>query len=97
MTPAYTPRRAVKRVLQRPIGIYSRSALTRRGRRAVAEADIDLEIRPDGSVRLDLAGLPPEEREALEKLVLEALGGEVQSRECALELSRPADDRPDEA
>ena len=47
--------------------------------------EIELEIRPDGTVRFEVSGLPREECEALEKIVLEALGGEVVGRECTPE------------
>ncbi len=45
------------------------------------EPVIDLEILPDGTVRFEIDGVAGEDCEALERLVLEALGGEVVSRE----------------
>jgi hypothetical protein len=45
------------------------------------DAEIQIEIRPDGTVRFEVAGVPGAGCEALEKLMLEALGGEVTDRE----------------
>ena len=44
-------------------------------------AEIELEIRPDGSVKFTVSGAPGEGCEALERLLLEALQGEVTDRE----------------
>jgi len=45
------------------------------------DAEIQIEIRPDGTVRFEVAGVPGAGCEELEKLVLEALRGEVVDRE----------------
>ena len=45
------------------------------------DGTIEIELRPDGSVRFEVKGAPGEGCEALEKALLEALQGEVESRE----------------
>lgn len=47
------------------------------------EPQIQIEIRPDGTVRFEIDGVVGEDCEALEKLMLEAVGGEVVDRQCA--------------
>ncbi len=42
---------------------------------------IDLEFAPDGRVKVHISGVSGEDCEALERLVLEALGGEGEARE----------------
>lgn len=42
---------------------------------------IDLEILPDGTVRFEVSGVPGAKCEDIERLVVEALGGKVVSRE----------------
>ena len=55
----------------------------------MAKPELDVEIRPDGTVRLDLSGLPAEEQAALQQVVADALGGEV-GQECAPRASAPS-------
>ena len=45
------------------------------------DAEIQIEIRPDGTIRFEVAGVPGAGCEALEQLMLEALGTEVTDRE----------------
>jgi hypothetical protein len=45
------------------------------------KAVVDLEIRPDGSVRFHVSGLPGPACEQLEAILLEVLRGEVSERE----------------
>ena len=42
---------------------------------------VELEVRPDGTVRFEVSGVPGEGCEELERLLLAALGGEVVERE----------------
>jgi hypothetical protein len=46
-----------------------------------ADAEIQIEIRPDGTIRFEVAGMVGEGCEALEQLMLEALGTPVTDRE----------------
>lgn len=50
-----------------------------------ANAEIQIEIRPDGTIRFEVAGVPGEGCEALEQLMLEALGSPVIDRERTAE------------
>lgn len=55
-----------------------------------ADAEVQIEIRPDGTIRFEVAGVPGEGCEALEKLMLEALGTEVTHRERTPEFYQKA-------
>lgn len=46
-----------------------------------SDAEIQIEIRPDGTIRFEVGGVPGAGCEALEKLMLEAIGTEVTDRE----------------
>jgi hypothetical protein len=46
----------------------------------LSQAIIDLEIRPDGSVRFEVSGLPGPDCQQLEAILLEVLQGEVRER-----------------
>jgi len=45
------------------------------------DAEIQIEIRPDGTVHFEVSGIPGDGCEAVERLLLEALRGEVVERE----------------
>ncbi len=45
------------------------------------DAEIQIELRPDGTVRFEVGGVPGAGCEALEQRVLAALGGRVVARE----------------
>ncbi len=45
------------------------------------DAEVQIELQPDGTVRFEVSGVPGEGCEALERMLVEALGGEVTSRE----------------
>jgi hypothetical protein len=47
----------------------------------LSKATVELEIRPDGSVKFHISGLPGAACEELELLLLEVLRGEVLHRE----------------
>lgn len=49
------------------------------------DAEIQIEIRPDGTIRFEVGGVPGAGCEALEALMLEALGTEVLDREHTAE------------
>ena len=53
------------------------------------DAELQIEIRPDGTVRFEVAGVPGSGCEALERLLLEALQGEVIDREHTAEFYQP--------
>ena len=50
-----------------------------------ADAEIQIEIRPDGTIRFEVGGVPGAGCEVLERLMLEALGTEVTDRERTAE------------
>ena len=50
-----------------------------------ADAEIQIEIRPDGTIRFEVGGVPGAGCEELERLMLEALGTEVTDRERTAE------------
>ena len=54
----------------------------------IESAVVDLEIRPDGTVRFMVSGMPGAACEQLEALLLEALRGEVCEREHTPEYHR---------
>jgi hypothetical protein len=56
----------------------------------LSKAVIDLEIRPDGSVRFEVSGLPGPACQQLEVILLEVLQGEVTERSRTAEFYEEA-------